>query len=529
MVPAALMQLEVFPLTINGKVDVRALPLPDVRPDLDSTFIAPQTPMEQQIAEIWTAILGIKEVGTQDDFFALGGNSLLAAQLIAYIRETFEIELPVRLLFEYPTIEALAQTLEAAQRDGVDSLAALKRPLNLSADAVLDAAIRPPVGATPPPNQPRHAFLTGATGFLGAFLIQELLQSTPATVYCLVRCRDRAEGAKRLQQTMMQYGIWDELQRDRIVPVPGDLSQPRLGLSQGQFDDLANQIDTIYHSGALVNFVKPYSLLKAANVHGTEEILKLACQGQSKVLHYISTDSVFGTTGYFNRPEMLRETDDITPSEDILFLGYSQSKWVAEKLVQTALSRGLSGTIFRPGLVLGHSQTGATNLKDYPSRLIKGCIQLGGYPDLSAKHEYFVPADYASRAIVHLSLRPQSLGQIFHIVNPKPMEFLMFMQWITDYGYPLQRMPYLEWQQRLIQQTRYSQENALYPLVPMQVEKMYKGLTLPELYQHHPYLDCQNTLDGLAGSGIVCPEIGGDLLRMYFDYFIRNGYLTAPA
>jgi amino acid adenylation domain-containing protein len=115
MVPAALMQLEVFPLTINGKVDVRALPLPDVRPDLDSTFIAPQTPMEQQIAEIWTAILGIKEVGTQDDFFALGGNSLLAAQLIAQINHRFHVQLPVSTVFTANTIAKLAEVLPVSQ------------------------------------------------------------------------------------------------------------------------------------------------------------------------------------------------------------------------------------------------------------------------------------------------------------------------------------------------------------------------------------------------------------------------------
>ncbi|KAM3109729.1 non-ribosomal peptide synthetase family protein [Phormidesmis sp. 146-33] len=526
MIPSAFVLLEALPLTINGKVDYRALPLPDSRPELESTFIAPQTPMEQQVALFWSAVLGVKDLGIHDDFFYLGGNSLLAAHLISYVREEFQVELPVRLLFEYPTIEGLAQTLEALQRNGVDGVSALTKTIDLKADAVLASDIYPTAPAII--GEPQQVFLTGATGFLGAFLMHELLQQTQATLYCLVRCSSPGEGTIRLQQTLQQYELWHEHYRDRLIPIPGDLSQPLLGLSPEQFNTLADRIDTIYHNGALVNFVKPYSLLKAANVLGTQEVLRLACQGQTKPVHYVSTESVFGTTGYFNRMQALSENDDIDLSEDMLYLGYSQSKWVAEKLVQIAQSRGVPVTIFRPGLILGDSQTGIANVKDYQSRIVKGCIQLGCYPDLPNKLDQFVPVDYASKAIVYLSQQARSFGQIFHLVNPQHIEFLEFFRWISDYGYSLKKVPYQEWKEQLLQQTRYSQENALYPLVPMQVEAVYQGLTLAEMYQYHPYLDCQNTLAGLAGTDIVCPSTSDELLNTYFSYFIQSGFLEAP-
>ncbi|HEY9660813.1 MAG TPA: thioester reductase domain-containing protein, partial [Allocoleopsis sp.] len=269
-------------------------------------------------------------------------------------------------------------------------------------------------------------------------------------------------------------------------------------------------------------------LLKAANVLGTQEILRLACQSKTKIVHHVSSDSVFGTIGHFSGAKVLKEEDDINCTEKLLFLGYSQSKWVAEKLVQAAQSRGLPATIVRPGLILGHSKTGLTNLKDYPSRLIKGCIQIGCYPDLPNKSEYFVPIDYASRAIIHLSRQEQSLGQIFHIVNPRPTQFLEFFSWIGSYGYPLKKVPYRQWKERLIEHTRSSQENALYPLVPMIVEKVYKDKTLSELYQGHPYLDCSNTLSAIAGTEITCPAIDQQLRDTYFSYFIRSNFLKAP-
>ncbi|MDB9510453.1 amino acid adenylation domain-containing protein [Kamptonema animale CS-326] len=109
MMPAAFVFLEALPLTPNGKVDRRALPAPDaIRPELEATFVAPRNHEEQRLAEIWSQVLGIKQVGIRDNFFELGGHSLLATQLIAKVREAMEVELPLRCLFQSPTVESLA-------------------------------------------------------------------------------------------------------------------------------------------------------------------------------------------------------------------------------------------------------------------------------------------------------------------------------------------------------------------------------------------------------------------------------------
>ena len=112
MVPSAFVFLDSLPLTPNGKLDRKALPAPDPsRPELEDTFAAPHTPVEEMVANIWCEILKIDRVGIQDNFFHLGGHSLLATQVVSRIREALKIELPLRTLFESPTIQGLTQRL----------------------------------------------------------------------------------------------------------------------------------------------------------------------------------------------------------------------------------------------------------------------------------------------------------------------------------------------------------------------------------------------------------------------------------
>ena len=111
MVPSAFVILEKIPLTPNGKVNRKALPAPDW--GAEQEYVAPQTPIEQQLAEIWQGVLQIEKIGTQDNFFVLGGHSLLATQLVARIRHAMNIELPLLYIFDYPSIASLATAVEA--------------------------------------------------------------------------------------------------------------------------------------------------------------------------------------------------------------------------------------------------------------------------------------------------------------------------------------------------------------------------------------------------------------------------------
>jgi acyl carrier protein len=113
MVPSAFVLLDTLPLTPNGKVDRQALPAPGgIRPELERGFVAPRTPFEEILAGIWTEILGIEQVSVHDNFFELGGHSLLATQVVSQVRDTFQVELPLRSLFEAATVSDLTTVVE---------------------------------------------------------------------------------------------------------------------------------------------------------------------------------------------------------------------------------------------------------------------------------------------------------------------------------------------------------------------------------------------------------------------------------
>jgi amino acid adenylation domain-containing protein/thioester reductase-like protein len=527
MIPTAFVCLTKLPLTPSGKLDRKALPAPDQsRPSLEVALITPRTSTEEKMVDIWTKILGIDRVCIQDNFFEIGGNSLLAAQLMIHLRETFQVQMPVRCVFEQQTIEGLCQILDKLLQQGT---AALKTGVNFKAEAVLDLNIYPQGALAKDISQPNHIFLTGATGFLGAFILHELLQQTQAKIYCLVRANNESDGLIRLQKNLEKYLIWDANQSSRIIAVPGDLDQPCLGLSLEQFERLAEQINVIYHSGAQVGFAKPYSLIKATNVIGTQEVFRLACHTQLKPVHYISTIAVFSTIACFQGLNVLYEDDDIDNSESYLYqdIGYIQSKWVAEKLVWIAKSRGIPVTVHRSGFLMGHPQSGVTNTDDYVSRLIKGCIQLGSFPDLVNQKQDFITVDYASKAIVHISRKQESLGKAFHIVPlaSQNINLLQLFELISAHGYQLKKVPYSQWIDELTNRARYSHNNPLLPLLPMLSEKVHQGMTAWELYQNTPDFDCGNTLEAIADISISCPSMDTELVSKYLAYFRGSGFL----
>jgi hypothetical protein len=115
MVPCAFVFLESLPLTTNGKLDRKALPAPDqIRPDVTEKFVAPRTLVEETLANIWAKVLGFERVGVHDNFFDLGGHSLLGTQVMSRTREALQVDLPLRILFEAPTVAELALRVDCS-------------------------------------------------------------------------------------------------------------------------------------------------------------------------------------------------------------------------------------------------------------------------------------------------------------------------------------------------------------------------------------------------------------------------------
>ncbi|MFN6497363.1 MAG: thioester reductase domain-containing protein [Nostoc sp. DedQUE01] len=480
-------------------------------------------------------LLGVEtaEIDIEEHLENYGLDSAQAMILVGKLEKLLGFQPSPLLLWHYPNIASLSQRLaEEVQDDsGIqDTKSASSNAnttplvLDLGAEAVLDPTINPGAAANLPLGEPKNIFLTGGTGFLGAFIIRELLQETKADIYCLVRADNPEAGKTKLQNNLQQYAIWQEEYNSRIIPVVGDLSLPLLGLGLEQFQILAAKIDSIYHSGALLNYVYPYSALKAANVLGTQEVLRLACQVKVKPVHYVSSVAVFESTAYAGK--VVKEQDEFSHWEGI-YLGYSQTKWVAEKLVKIARDRGLPVTIYRPPLISGDSKTGICNTHDFINLMAKGCLQMGSFPDV----EYMLdmsPVDYVSKAVVYLSRQKESIGKAFHLQHPQPAPLKVLVDWIRSFGYSVEMISYEKWQSELINNVS-SVDNPLYTLRPFLLERWSdEQLTIPDLYlqARRPHISCQDTLHALAGSSIACPTIDSQLFMTYTAYLIQSGFLN---
>lgn len=471
------------------------------------------------------------DIDIREPFNHYGLESKQALILLAHLETFMGISLTPALIWNYPSIDALTEYFTAAQ---TLSTPAPVRPLkDLKAEIFLD----PSIDTAGLPNAvemdqydtaPSAVLLTGATGFLGAFLLHGLLQQSQADIYCLVRSANIVEGKRRLRQHLESYELWDERLNARIIPVVGDLSRPLLGFTHEEFRKLAGEIDVIYHSGALLNFNYGYDSLKATNVLGTQEILRLASQVKIKPVHYISTMGVFLSMDFPDIQKIQESSDlDITRRHAV---GYLQSKWVAEQQVAIAQSRGLPVSIYRPTWISGHSQTGVCNTDDFVCTLIKGCLQLGSAPYLDMTLD-MVPVDYASQAIIHLSRQKGSLGQAFHLCQPRPQPWNRIVDWMIQSGYALKQLPYQAWRAELIYQSRSALGNVLHPFLSAFSETIAgTSETVPDIYLQNrwPEMDFQKTLRKLEESATACPPIDAELLEIYFSYLIKSKFLFHP-
>lgn len=334
-IPTVFVPLKRMPLTPNGKVDKNALPFPDtvkVKPEAKGDKLA-MTATEKRIHEIWSKLLDC-EVGLEDNFFDLGGHSILATRMIFEIRQQLWSEAPLSLVFREPTIKGMSSEIDTTRQQVFNDendrnndkvmfeySTELNRHLELLQDKYqLDSF---------PEAKKATFFLTGATGFLGVFILASLLERNPeCKVICLIRAKDTESGLKRLQENAEAHLVWKDSWNQSIQVVCGNLESENFGIAE--WNDLCQKVDVVIHNGALVHWVYPYSKLQAANVQGTLEAFKLCTTTKIKPLCFISSTSVLDTEKYVIRSELnieqglagVEESDDLEASRHGLQTGY---------------------------------------------------------------------------------------------------------------------------------------------------------------------------------------------------------------
>jgi thioester reductase-like protein len=365
----------------------------------------------------------------------------------------------------------------------------------------------------------QRIFLTGATGFLGAFLLDALFSRTGAELHCLVRPRKGGDTdlSAPIRSNLRRYGLWQPEHAERIVTVAGDLSEPLLGMTEDDFDALARNLDVVIHNGAIVNMIYPYGALKPVNVIGTREVLRLACLHKTKPVHHVSTNGIFapGTP-------LCRESVDLDTLAEARDEGYGQSKWVAEKLVWQAAERGLPVRVYRPGNISGHSASGASNPRDFQGALIAESLRLGYAPQVDGWRMEMTPVDFVSHAICHLAGEPGE-PEVFHLADPNPVPAERVFTWLEEMGYPLKRLDYPDWLETLHASPRED-------LNGDDVVGSILGGAAPETHEFWDgnIYDDSNTRRALQGSGLRRPQIDASLFGNYVNYFVEQGWAEPP-
>lgn len=461
MCPQRFEVVDAFEMTSSGKIDLEALRHRTLSPR-PSNGAPLQGEREGLLAQCWSEVLGVDEVFRDDDFFALGGDSFAALELVAAGRGR-GLYIAPSAVYERPILARLAEVTKREREVSPISNEG-------TSAAVLRAEVRALVAALPKRSSTRRTergdiLLTGATGFLGARVLKRLLEReerTDRTVHCLVRASTEDEARRRLlRATRLPARALSGL---RILC--GDVARPKLGLTEREWMDLAGSVADAVHLAAAVDMVRPFRALSAPNLGGTVEVLRLVREGAPKRLHYASTLSVFVAT---DRHEGLLREDDPLDATETVFGGYAQTKWASEIAVRMVCPVGTGArrpggahdvadadcnpvaegaTIHRFGLLTSDAHPFAPPAGCQLSMFLRGLAELGCVPDidLDALAVDVTPVDFAARAFVELAFARTEAHSTrtgtFHIANPKSLSLRRIVTALEDrLGRRLARIP----------------------------------------------------------------------------------------
>ncbi|PLB49644.1 NRPS-like enzyme [Aspergillus steynii IBT 23096] len=527
MVPDNVELVSTFPLTAHGKVDRQGLLQQWVDSAEDERELDADGDGEKKdvIRGLWSDLLKVPRINEDDDFFALGATSLQAASLLGMVQERMGRTVTMEQLFRHSRLSDFQALLEpeepVSEGDAPDDTQAWMSDVNLVNE----------IETVPDWESPSEGrvFVTGVTGFVGPHLLHSLMRRPGVKqIACLVRSKGSEDVVGRVRCAMQRYDLWEECQehRSKLLVFEGNLSDDHLGLDPELFAWLAGWASVVFHLGAKINFCESYREHRDANVLGTRNALHLAAAGRRKSFHYLSSIDTWGSTGFILGTKELYKDEPLQPHIQGLRydLGYAQSQWTAEAMVQRMRDRGLPTAIYRPGFIIGHSKTGASNPDDFVSRIIAGSIQLGLFPRLDQRLEY-VPVDYVVSAMLHIASSNANLGHSYSLVAPDRRESVTVVDTarvLNEAGHPVKLVDYPEWAAQAATHQRL--DGPLAPLLPMLQERVLGQLTRWEASQYSPVYRCDNAVRALRESGIVYRGLDEVMVRRAVAFWKRKGF-----
>ncbi len=422
MIPKVYCFLDEMPVNANGKADRKKLATITIEAE-ERGYVEPEDMYEKVVAEAIATVLGVARVSRDADFYELGGTSLSIYDVKLSVEKKLEHKIPFELFIGDSQVCNLAAAIrnhmntdERISTSQIDINDEIKDFKNLPPETRLDN------------NDLSTVFITGVTGFLGAYLLRDYIENVAIKrIICLVRSDNSLEGQERIRENMLKWGVWNEDYLSRFEVLSGDLAKENLGLRQNQIGELQDNVDIICHNGANVNFSLSYEQIAKTNVEGTKNILKILDKGKRKKLLYVSTISIFAENDYKNGTVY----EDILPQDvNSLKLGYAKSKCVAEYILREYMKQNYDVKVFRVGRITGTENQRVEN-EDMFYKMAQFCKAMGVYPDIKMNLNC-IPVDSVSKMIVYASLE-NTKAETYHLVNPDVNEEIRLSEIVDEY------------------------------------------------------------------------------------------------
>ncbi|KAM0714433.1 hypothetical protein Q7P37_010220 [Cladosporium fusiforme] len=546
-VPTLFIPMLRLPLNPNGKVDRRVLPFPEEADLLGTvttaTDLESRTETENALAEIWSALLRkpADSLSRDTSFFDMGGNSIMTVQIVPRINKKWAgANIPMHIMTRDPTLQSVARYIDRSLDPvglRLDAAAGSEdQPEHYAGDALTQIEKLSKSYATAQLGNLQNGInilITGATGFLGAYLLHEaMMRKSPNHVYAHVRAKSQEDGLARIKQTCTAYGLWQDWWASEGVleVVVGDLEKPKLGMTDADYTRVAENADLIIHNGARVHWLMPYENLKAANVSSTVEAIQLCSQGRAKRLAFISSTSALDSDAFIEQSEAgtpISESDDLESSRQGLGTGYGQSKWVSEHVIREACKRGLDAVILRSGYVMGDAKTGVSNLDDFLVRMLKGCVQIGSRPDVTNTIN-MVPVPHVAKLVLGMSLRGKG-GSTAHVEAHPRLTMNEYLATLEQYGYSVPQESYETWSKKVeayVEAGDEKEELALLGLYHMVTSNLPEASKAPMLEDQNAQAALEADKELAAGGGP--PGVTAEAVGSYLAFLVARGFMQKP-
>lgn len=507
MIPTKFYYIDSIPKTHSGKKDRQRLlnGLLESR-EITDDIVIPTSETEKIVCNIWTRITGNKSISVLDTQKQAGIDSLTSVKCLFEINKTFNTNITPIEFMRNDTIRKISALIDSNEADSqsysIDKLKIkdLKKYLkNINKPNV-------PVG-----DSNINILLTGVTGFLGSYIFKELVESYPEKrLFLLIRSTSNSTSTERVRSICKDMQIDYQIHQDRIKVIDADLSKPQLGLNDNQYDILAKSIDTIIHCGALVNFASPITDLKAANIDGTYEIIKLSMHDHLKPISYISTAGIIPSTDTISRTTITESISIDFGDEVEIYGGYAQTKWVAEYAMHEAKNNGVPVKIYRVGRISGDSTTGMWPQTDFIYSFIRTVDELRMAPDINVKID-LLPVDITARMIATIHEDSWDDNYCFHLVNPNKLSMSELAEILSKQHDRVSISSYQSWRNTVFAHIKEGKDIPLSPfihLLPMNIDD------LPRLkYERH--IDVKYTRNRLQSYRLDFPIIDKQTITRY--------------